>query len=87
LKTENLFSVLRCEMLLRNMKYVPRETAGHMKYSSSTNVIDTVTYDVSYKACVEVTVSVQSGCSDAAERSDAADEYRAIRKGRVAFSA
>ena len=47
LKTEKMFSVLRCEMLLRNMKYVPRETAGHMKYSSSTNVMISVTTDVS----------------------------------------
>ena len=59
-----MFSVLRCEMLLRNVKYVPRETAGHMKYSSSTNVAVTVTDDVSCKACVEGTVSVKSQCSD-----------------------
>jgi len=67
LKTEKMFSVLRCEMLLRNVKYVPRETAGHMKYSSSTNVTVTVTDKVSRKACVEAMVSVKSQCSDAGD--------------------
>ena len=64
LKTEKMFSVLRCEMLLRNVKYVPRETAGHMKYPHKADMIAAVTDDGSCKACVEAMVSVKSKCSD-----------------------